>query len=51
MTVSADGVLVNVPAPARFALHKLVVAAMRPAALQAKAAKDRAPLLARSRSQ
>jgi hypothetical protein len=35
-------VLVSVPAPARFALHKLVVAEMRPAALQAKATKDRA---------
>jgi hypothetical protein len=49
VTVSADCVLVNVPAPARFALHKLVVAAMRPAALQAKAAKDRAQALAISK--
>ncbi len=35
------GVLVNVPSPARFALHKLVVAERRPAAQQTKAAKDR----------
>jgi hypothetical protein len=42
VTISGDPVLVNVPAPARFALHKLVVAEMRPAALQAKANKDRA---------
>jgi len=46
VTVSGDPILVNVPAPARFALHKLVVAAMRPAAFQAKAAKDRAQALA-----
>lgn len=42
VTISGEPVLVNVPAPARFALHKLVVAEMRPAALQAKANKDRA---------
>ena len=42
VTFGGDPVLVNVPAPARFALHKLVVADMRPAALQAKVTKDRA---------
>jgi hypothetical protein len=34
------GVVVNVPNPARFALHKLVVAQRRPAAEAAKARKD-----------
>ena len=34
------GVLVNVPDPARFAIHKLVVSQRRPAAFAAKAAKD-----------
>lgn len=34
--------LVRVPDPARFALHKLIVAGERPAVEQAKAAKDRA---------
>jgi hypothetical protein len=38
--VSGAGILVNVPAPGRFALHKLVVAERRPAAWQAKADKD-----------
>jgi hypothetical protein len=42
VAVSGEAALVRVPAPARFALHKLVVADMRPAALQAKATKDRA---------
>lgn len=46
VTVSGGPILVNVPAPARFVLHKLVVAALRPAALQAKALKDRAQALA-----
>jgi hypothetical protein len=32
--------LVNVPAPARFAFHKLLVATLRPAAFQTKADKD-----------
>jgi hypothetical protein len=32
--------LVNVPAPSRFAFHKLLVAPLRPAAFQAKAEKD-----------
>lgn len=34
------GVLVNVPDPARFALHKLVISQRRPTAFAAKAAKD-----------
>ncbi len=42
VVVSTEALLVQVPAPARFALHKLVVAEMRPAAFQAKANKDRA---------
>lgn len=35
-----SGILVNVPHPARFALHKLVVSKRRPAAQQTKANKD-----------
>ncbi len=38
--VAGDGTLVNVPSPARFALHKLVVSQRRPAAFAAKARKD-----------
>lgn len=38
--VGGEGVLVNVPSPARFALHKLIVAQRRPAAQAAKARKD-----------
>jgi len=38
--VDGGGVLVNVPEPARFALHKLLVAQDRRAAFQAKARKD-----------
>jgi len=38
--IDGDGVLVNVPSPARFALHKLIVAAERPAAKHAKRDKD-----------
>lgn len=34
------GILVNLPAPARFALHKLVLSQRRPAAMQTKARKD-----------
>ncbi|MGM0558870.1 MAG: GSU2403 family nucleotidyltransferase fold protein [Myxococcota bacterium] len=34
------GVLINVPSPARFALHKLVVSQRRPAAMQTKSKKD-----------
>lgn len=40
LIVNGGAVLVNLPAPARFALHKLLVAQLRPAAMQAKAAKD-----------
>ncbi len=36
-----SGILVEVPTPARFALHKLWVARQRPAAQQVRAAKDR----------
>ncbi|MDX1581262.1 MAG: GSU2403 family nucleotidyltransferase fold protein [Alphaproteobacteria bacterium] len=35
-----SGVLVNVPAPARYAIHKLIVAARRHSAAKTKAAKD-----------
>jgi hypothetical protein len=38
--VNGGGVLVNVPQPGRFAVHKLLVAQDRPAAFQAKARKD-----------
>ncbi len=38
--VARAGILVNVPSPARYALHKLVTAVRRPAAFQAKAIKD-----------
>jgi len=38
--IDGGAALVNVPAPARFALHKLVVAPRRPAAFQSKAEKD-----------
>lgn len=38
--VDGGGVLVMVPSPARFALHKLLVAGARPSALQAKVEKD-----------
>lgn len=34
------GIMVNVPAPARFAIHKCVISQMRPAAEAAKARKD-----------
>jgi hypothetical protein len=40
--VSGDPVLVFVPDPARFALHKLITASVRPSALSAKQHKDRA---------
>jgi len=39
--VAGSGVHVNVPSPARFALHKLWVASERPASEQAKVRKDR----------
>lgn len=35
------GVLINVPSPARFAVHKLVISQRRPAAQQTKANKDK----------
>ncbi len=38
--VDGGATMVNVPAPARFAFHKLLVAPLRPAAFQTKAAKD-----------
>lgn len=38
--VDGGGVLVNVPSPARFALHKLVVAQMRSAGMHDKVEKD-----------
>ncbi len=34
------GILINVPAPARYALHKLVISQRRPAAMQTKTKKD-----------
>lgn len=40
VVIAQSGVLVNVPTPARFALHKLVVAQRRPATQQTKALKD-----------
>lgn len=40
VVLGGSGVLVNVPAPARFALHKLWVARQRPASEQTKARKD-----------
>jgi len=41
VVMGADVVLVNIPSPARFAMHKLWTSTQRPAAFQAKAAKDR----------
>jgi hypothetical protein len=38
--IDGGGVLVNVPAPARFALHKLLTAAERPSTMATKADKD-----------
>lgn len=38
--LNGGAALVNVPSPARFALHKLMVATLRPPAFQAKAGKD-----------
>ena len=40
LLLGSSAVLVNVPTPARFAFHKLLVAPLRPAAFQAKAEKD-----------
>ncbi len=38
--VDGEGVLVNVPSPARFAFHKLIVATARPVAMHVKRNKD-----------
>lgn len=38
--VGGDGVLVNIPSPARYALHKLIVAGERATAFAAKTGKD-----------
>lgn len=38
--INGGGVAVNMPDPARFALHKLIVAAERPVAMQSKQQKD-----------
>ena len=38
--VARAGIIVNTPSPARYALHKLVASARRPAALQTKTIKD-----------
>lgn len=38
--IDAGGFLVNVPSPARFALHKLLIAPERPVSQQSKAGKD-----------
>jgi hypothetical protein len=40
LLIDGGAALVNVPAPARFAFHKLLVAPLRPAAFQTKAEKD-----------
>lgn len=40
VVVAKSGILVNVPSPARFALHKLVVSQRRIAAFQTKSQKD-----------
>lgn len=41
VVLGSDVVLANIPSPARFAMHKLWISTQRPAAFQAKAAKDR----------
>lgn len=38
--VSGRGILVNVPEPARYAIHKLVLSQQRPSSMQVKAIKD-----------
>jgi hypothetical protein len=43
--IDGGATLVNVPTPARFAFHKLLVAPLRPAAFQVKAEKDVAQAL------
>jgi hypothetical protein len=39
--INGGATLVNLPDPARFAIHKLVVAGLRPVAFQSKSVKDR----------
>lgn len=41
VVVNKAGILVNVPSPARYALHKLVSSIRRPAAMQTKTIKDK----------
>ena len=41
VVMGTDVVLVNIPSPAQFAMHKLWTSKQRPTAFQAKAAKDR----------
>ena len=41
VVMGSDVVLVNIPSPARFAMHKLWISEKRPAAFHAKAKKDR----------
>jgi hypothetical protein len=38
--INSDGILVNLPGPARFAFHKLIISRERAAAMQAKVEKD-----------
>jgi hypothetical protein len=40
VVIAKSGILVNIPAPARYALHKLVINQRRPAVMQTKARKD-----------
>jgi hypothetical protein len=40
IVIAKSGILVNIPTPARYALHKLVVSQRRPPAMQTKAQKD-----------
>jgi len=40
VVIAKSGILVNIPAPARYALHKLVINQRRPPAMQTKARKD-----------
>ena len=47
VVVAKAGLLVNVPAPARFALHKLVTSERRIAAFQSMAQKDLAQAASR----
>ena len=40
VVIAGSGVLVNIPNPARYAIHKLVISQRRPPAFQSKAGKD-----------